>query len=95
MSYDKERDTEAIEAFYQKFLTFCDEVETKAVVLKNLASTSEGVMRDEMGQKAIPRVVEFANELIKIVQEGKEPIAAKRKSNKEDEDEMREILRSF
>lgn len=95
MSFDKERETEAIEAFYQKFLAFCDEVETKAIVLKNIASNSEGAMRDEMGQKAIPKVVEFADELIKIVQEGKEPIAAKRKSNKQDEDEMREILRSF
>lgn len=95
MSFDKERDTEAIDAFYQKFLDFCDEVEIKAVVLKNLASTAEGAMKDEMGKKAIPRVVEFANELIKIVQDGKEPISVKRKSNKEDEDEMQELVRSF
>ena len=95
MAFDKERDTEAIDIFYQRFLEFCNEVETKAIILKNLASTAEGAMRDEMGQKAIPRIVEFADELIRIVQEGQEPISARKKSNKNDEDEMREIVRSL
>lgn len=70
----KNRDIEAIKAFCRQFRQFCDSVTTEAKALKNMAYYAEGSLRDQVGQRATQRVVEFSDELIQIVDQGMEPV---------------------
>lgn len=87
----KNRETEAIELFCKNFREFCEEVENQANDLKLLASAAGGSLRDEVGQKAVQKVEEFADEILSIVYAGEEPIRELERKNKKIEDDMQKV----
>lgn len=87
----KNRNTEDIAVFCQKFRVFCDEVTRNASDLKQLAGTAGGALRDEVGQKAVRKVEEFSDELIRIATQGIEPIQELEKKNIQMEEKMSQI----
>ena len=89
--YGKNRETDAINLFCKNFREFCEEVENEANDLKLIASAAGGSLRDEVGQKAVHKVEEFANEILTIVYTGEERILELEKKNKKLEDDMQKV----
>lgn len=89
--YGKNRETDAIELFCKNFREFCEDVENQATDLKLIASAAEGSLRDEVGQKAVKKVEEFADEILAIVYLGEERILELEKKNKKIEDDMQKV----
>lgn len=91
----KHRDTEEIEKFCQQFRQFCDKVIAEATALKGMAASAEGSLRDEVGQRAILKVEEFSNELIRIVYQGEGPVLDLEKKNLQMLDDMESISKKM
>lgn len=88
---DKNRDIEAIKAFCRQFQQFCDSVTSEAQKLKNMAYYAEGSLRDQVGQRATQRVMEFSDELINIVDQGVEPVRELERKAIQMEEDMERI----
>lgn len=86
----KNRNTEEIAAFCKSFREFCADIEKEANDLRLIASAAGGSLRDEVGQKAVQKVEEFASELITIVYRGEEPILELERRNQKMIDDMEE-----
>ncbi len=89
----KDRDTEAIQQFCNSYNTYCDNVRNAALQLKTVAQAAESGLRDEVGRKAIENVYEFCDQLMRIVDQGTQPILELQKRNMQMQDDMDEIRR--
>jgi len=90
---NKNRDTEAIQAFCQKYNEYCENIKNAATQLKTIAQATEGELRDDVGKKTLERVYEFCDHLIDIVYLGEQPIQELEKRNTEMQDDMENIRR--
>ncbi|MBO5281750.1 MAG: hypothetical protein J6B43_01275 [Lachnospiraceae bacterium] len=89
------RDTEPIQRFCTNFRAFCDDIADAALKLKLIAEQAEGALRDPVGQKAIGKVEEFCDELIRIAYRGEEPIRELELRNRLLEEDMRDIYENI
>lgn len=85
------RDLEAIALFCTQFRAFCEDVEKEANDIKLIAAAAEGSLRDEVGQKAVQNVQEFANEILSIVYMGEEPILELERKNQKKREDMEKV----
>ena len=59
--------------------------------MKLLASVAGGSLRDEVGQRAVQRVEEFADEIMSIVYIGEERILELEKKIQKENDDMEKV----
>ncbi len=90
-SHDQKRPTEEIIKFGTKFESFCKDIRTIAKKLKSDADSAGSVLKDEISKENIQAIYELADELMRSVDKGEEPVLELVRRVKWEEEQLEEL----
>lgn len=90
MAGNTERDSEAMHQFVREWENYSQEISAIARNLQSCCSSAKGSLRDEVTGRLIDQIEQFAETLVRTVQQGDEPVRELERSAKT-LDELEEI----
>lgn len=95
MSGRTERDLDEIIAFGGKYDEFCESIQSCCNLLVSEASAAESALKDEISQKSINAIYEYANRVKDICDQGDQPVKELVKRAKKEKDELELLKRGW